>query len=203
MHVVPAPPHEVAHVPLVVELPVLAQAPEQQAGLPVHVAPGGAQEGPSGPESGGGLMQQELSCCPQLFKQLPEHPVLMQQVPLAVQTAPLEQVHAWGTPHESATETLHAFPQLLVGVQHVLLLGAHSWPATQLQAWGTPHESATEPLHWLPQLFVGEQHLPADVHSWPFAHPPTHWIISPQLSGTVAPPHRPLQGDTGEQHMLW
>ncbi len=105
----------------------MAQASEQQAALSVHVVPGGAQEGPSSPESGGPVMQQVLSCSPQLFKQLPEQPVLVQQVLPLVQTAPPAQLQGWVTPHESATETLHWLPQLLVGAQH-LPADVHSWP---------------------------------------------------------------------------
>jgi hypothetical protein len=118
----------VAHIPPAAE-PLEAQAPEQHTALLVHPDDVGMQAVPSEPESGG-PEQQELSCWPQLFTQLPEQPLTVQHVSLLVQTAPPEQLHAWGTPHESATETLHWFAQLLAGVQH-LLLDPHSSPFGQ------------------------------------------------------------------------
>jgi hypothetical protein len=101
----PSATHELSHVPPVA-VPVLAHAPEQQAVLLLHDAAIGRHALPSEPASGT-VVQQELSGCPQLSVQLPEQPVLVQQVLVLVQVAPPEHPHCCAMPQESATETLH------------------------------------------------------------------------------------------------
>jgi hypothetical protein len=87
------PTHIEAHCPPVVELLKLAHAPEQHCGLLVHGARLTSQEGPSSPESGGG-MQQDGSDCAQLLRQLPPQPDGTQQVLFGMQIAVPEHAHA-------------------------------------------------------------------------------------------------------------
>lgn len=159
-HELPSATHELSHVPPVV-VPVLAQAPEQQAALLLHDAAIGRQALPSEPASGVVIVQQELSGCPQLSVQLPAQPVLVQQVFALVQVAPPEHPHDCAMPQESATETLHWFPQLLVGVQHAPF-EPHSWPFEQPPVHSTvsPQLSRALPLHMPLQGDWGVQQAP-------------------------------------------
>jgi hypothetical protein len=88
-------------------------------------------------------------------------------------------------------------------VQQVLLL-KHVAPPEQLQGCETPQLSATDVLHKLPHWFTAKQHEPAELHSWPAAHPPVHCTVCPQLFVTVKPPQCPEQGValSGEQQAL-
>jgi hypothetical protein len=123
-HLTPDAAHVVAQTP--VDAVLVAQNVEQHAAPVVHPEPFAVQVLTSAPASI--AAQQALSCCPQLFAQLAvlEHPLTVQHVPALVQTWPAGQLHACDTPQESATETPHAAPHMLVGVQH--LPPAHSWP---------------------------------------------------------------------------
>jgi hypothetical protein len=146
----------------------VAQAAVQHCALLVHgvpvppqcpLSPGGPVSG--GPESGGPVSGQQSGSGPQLSVQLPVQPVDTQQTSADVQTAPVAQEQGSGTPQLSATETLHAFPQRLVGVQHMLLV-LHSSPAWQVPlhwiCWPQLSRTVTPPQRPAHASFVGMQH---------------------------------------------
>jgi hypothetical protein len=158
VHFAPCGRHVAAHTPSV-DPELEAQNVEQHAAAVSHADAFGRHVLTSDPASTGA--QQALSCCPQLFTQLVvlEHPLIVQHVPVLVQTSPEGQLHACDTPQESATETPHAAPHMLVGVQHLPF--AHSWalPHPPVHCTASPQLSvACEPPQRLAQGDTGVQH---------------------------------------------
>jgi hypothetical protein len=97
----PGPIQDAAQTPAPAELD--AQNPEQHVALLLHADGVGEHVLPES----GGLMQQVLSCSPQLSTQLPEQPVFVQHMSLLPHSWPPEQLHVCRTPHESGAEPPH------------------------------------------------------------------------------------------------
>jgi hypothetical protein len=87
-------------------------------------------------------------------------PVTVQHVSAEVQVAPPLQLHDWGIPQLSATETLHWLPHSLAGAQHewLLLHSSPAWhPAPHVTCWPQLFVTVTPPQRPAHAMLFGVQ----------------------------------------------